>query len=158
LPTPYPLQINEFSFEFTTDQGISYCGYFKSAGYLFDDYPVLAPSIFTFDLLVQHGDPSAVLADLRIGCTVAEILGIFFQNNSFSVVYLCDSVDGFHFARMRLFNYWFWKYANEDIVKRDNIATSLGIQIQNSLLIHRDNPQFDQVIAAFEDLNAELDK
>jgi hypothetical protein len=69
-------------------------------------------------------------------------------------VYVCDSADERHLARKRKFDLWFWKYIDGSIIKEDGVAVVEGIEILNSLLVHRNNPHCTELIFAFKDLNA----
>ena len=57
-------------------------------------------------------------------------------------------------ARKRKFDYWFWKYSDDSIIKEDGVAVVDDMEILNSLLVHKNNPHSTEIIFAFKDLNA----
>jgi hypothetical protein len=57
-------------------------------------------------------------------------------------------------ARKRKFDLWFWKYSDGSIIKEDELAVVEGVKIYNTLLLHRDNEYFNNILQAFKALNA----
>jgi len=155
LLSPYPLQeADNFSYQFTTDAGIIYRVYFLDYSYMFADYPDLSGNIYSFNIEVMVGDADISVADEAIGLTIVEVFRVFFNRIKNVAVYVCDSADERHLARKRKFDFWFWKYNDDSIIKEDGVAVVEGMEILNSLLVHRNNPRCSQIIFAFKDLNA----
>lgn len=152
--SPYNLtEPDNFSYEFVTDNDIHYSVYFLDYSYMFVDYPVIASNIFTFNIDVIKGNTASVLADERTGITIVEVFKRFFNRKENIAVYICDSLDERQAARKRKFDYWFWKYNDGSILKEDGIAIIEDVQIFNSLLILKNNPQCTEFIFAFKELN-----
>ncbi len=75
----YPLRIiNNFSFQFNTEQGLLYSVYFVDYSSMFYQFPHIASSIYSFNIDVIEGDANQSLNDERIGSTIAEIFKLFF--------------------------------------------------------------------------------
>jgi len=151
---PYPLKENDkLTYQFKTDQGVSYLVYFLDYSYMFGDYPSLANQAYTFNIDVID-DNVRLINDERIGLTVVEVIRLFFEEFNNVVIYICDSVDNRQMARKRKFDLWFWKYNDGTIIKEDELAFIEGTKIYNTLLLHKDNDQFDEILKAFKELNA----
>jgi len=121
---------------------------------MFLDYPHLANKVYTLNLDVSGNYMKKVLKDERVGLTVVEVVRLFFKVLENVVIYVCDNLDNRQLARMRKFDLWFKKYNDGEIVKRDDLAVFDGVEIYNSLLVHRTNKNLDQIIDAFSELNS----
>jgi hypothetical protein len=157
LPSPYLLQASDDnnSYEFISDQGIKYLVYFVNYNSLFSDYPQIADRIFNFNVDVVEGDPETSKDDERVGVTIVEVLKHFFGEVRNAVIYVCDSSDNRHDARRRKFDLWFWKFDDGSIQKRDGLAILGGVEIYNSILVHKDNDRLEDILTAYEELNKE---
>lgn len=152
--SPYQLLENDAnSYEFTTSRGIRYAVYFLDYSYMFADYPAIAESIYTFNIDVTDGNWDDAATDESIGVTIVEIFRLFFDRIKNVAVYVCDSSDYRHLARKRKFDWWFWKYSDGAILKEDGIAVIEDVEILNSLLIHKSNPNLTAIILAYKTLN-----
>jgi hypothetical protein len=155
LLSHYQLQeTDDFSYVFTSSQGIVYHVYFLDYSYMFQEYPHIAEDVYSFNIDVIDGETFFAVADERIGLTIVEVFKAFFKRRQNVAVYVCDSADDRHMARKRKFDLWFWKYGDGSIIKEDGVAVVEDMEILNSLLIHKDNPHFIEIIFAFKDLNA----
>lgn len=151
----YPLLIkDEFTFEFIATSGIKYEAYFFSYDFMFSDYPKIQSPIFTFNIEPLEGNPDLVPLDDKIGATVAEIFRLFFIQFQNVIVYVCESVDNRQLARKRKFDQWFWAFNDGSLIKEDRMAIVEGVEIYNTLLIHKNNHQLIEIIKAFNDLNS----
>lgn len=154
MPSSYPLLKNDpYSYEFLTDQGIRYTAYFLEYSSMFADYPQLAQQIYMFNVETVEGEPDSSYADERIGLTILDILKVLFQRSENVVVYVCDSLDDRQLARKRKFDIWFWKYNDGSLIKEDELAIVDGVEIYNSMIIHKSNKHLKEVILAFKELN-----
>ncbi len=153
--SPYLLQeADDFSYQFTSDEGIMYHVYFLDYSYMFNEYPHLAQNIYSFNIDVITGDTGLTGEDERIGLTIVQVFNIFFTRQKNVAIYVCDSADERHIARKRKFDFWFWKYNDGSIIKEDGVAVVENMEILNSLLVHRNNPHCAEILFAFKDLNA----
>lgn len=152
--SPYPLkEHDEYSFEFITDQGIRYVLYFLDYSGMFAEYPEIAREIFTFNIDVIEGNPDEGLSDERIGHTVLQVFSLFFQKSQNVAVYVCDSIDDRQLSRKRKFDIWFWKYNDGSLIKEDDIAIIEGVEIYNSMILHKRNKHLREIILAYKELN-----
>ncbi|MBP6431546.1 MAG: hypothetical protein KA319_07260 [Ferruginibacter sp.] len=142
-----------FYYSFTSEAGTKYLCYFITYDYLFLDYPLIAPYIYSFNLDVESGSSKEQPLDERIGVTVSKIIKQYLNNNESAVLYICDSSDYKEHIRKRKFDKWFKKSDDGTIIKIDRkIAISNNILL-NSLLIHKDNPLKNSIIEAFIEIN-----
>lgn len=120
---------------------------------MFTDYPNLAQQVYMFNMDVLEGDTTRTATDERIGVTILTVFKLFFQKEENVVVYVCDSLDDRQLARKRKFDTWFWKYNDGSLIKEDDIAVVEGVEIYNSMILHKSNKHFAEVILAFKELN-----
>lgn len=120
---------------------------------MFSDYPLIADSIYSFNIDVVEGNWDYASTDEKIGVTIVEIFRLFFERVKNVAVYVCDSTDDRHLARKRKFDWWFWKYSDGSILKEDGIAVIEDVEILNSLLIHKSNPNLTEIILAYKTIN-----
>jgi hypothetical protein len=154
LLKPYPLkELDEYSFGFTTDQEISYVIYFLDYSAMFSEYPELAANIYMFNIDVTEGGPDLTIADNRIGVTILDVFNIFFKSRHNVAVYVCDSLDDRQLARKRKFDIWFWKYNDGSLIKEDDVAVVEGVEIYNSMILHKQNNHLIEIILAYKELN-----
>ena len=154
MSSPYPLQENNaYSYEFVTDQAIRYTIYFLDYGYMFSDYPNIADNIFMFNIDVLEGNADDSISDERVGHTVFQVFKLFFEKRENVAVYVCDTLDERHLARKRKFDIWFWKFNDGSLLKEDGIAVIEGTAIYNSLLAHKSNNHWPEIVLAYNELN-----
>jgi hypothetical protein len=106
-----------------------------------------------FNIDVIEGYPDQTISDERIGLTVLEVFNLFFQNSKNVAVYICDSQDERQLSRKRKFDFWFWKYNDGTLIKEDDMAIVNGMEIYNSMILHKKNEQLREVILAYKELN-----
>ncbi len=159
MSSPYQLvDSDNYSYSFITDNGIKYSIYFLDYSYMFSDYdPSLSENIYTFNIDVIEGDAEKIPPDTRIAATVLEVCNLFFENLRNVLIYVCDSVDKRQLARKRKFDTWFREFDNEHLHKEDGITEiDEDTFIYNSLIIHKSNDNFENIIIAFQKLNESL--
>jgi hypothetical protein len=88
--------------------------------------------------------------DKRIGATVTSIIRSFLLKKNNTVVYICDNSDNREKARFHKFYHWFKQYNDGSIVQLRGVIRAGNTDILNALLIHKDNPQLNDFIEAFE--------
>lgn len=106
-----------------------------------------------FNIDVASGDPDNAILDERVGITILHIFDTFFERLQNVVVCVCDSLDGRQLARKRKFDSWFWRYNDGSLIKEDDIAVIEGVEIYNSMIIHKQNKDLSEIILAFKELN-----
>jgi CO dehydrogenase/acetyl-CoA synthase gamma subunit (corrinoid Fe-S protein) len=120
---------------------------------MFSDYPAISENIFSFNIDVLLGDPDETLADDKIGHTIFHIFKLFFEKIENVAVYVCDTLDERHLSRKRKFDFWFWKFNDGSLLKEDGIAVIEGMPIYNSLLVHKLNKHWPEIVLAYSELN-----
>lgn len=141
---PYSYKLcGELTYEFTTKAGVVYVAYFLDMT-AYDD---LFENVYTFnfDTRVEANIPQ----DDRIADTICTIIGEIFKNNNNAVVIVCDNTDHREKGRNRLFQQWYTRLHDTAICKVDKQYRSEYYDIYSSLLIHENNPDFDNIVRAF---------
>jgi Family of unknown function (DUF6169) len=158
LLPPYPLvQVNDNYYQFITDNEIVYSLYFVDYNYIFQDYPNINANILSINIEINSKIIETVKTDERIGITVVETIKDVFKTIENVVVYVCDNSDQRQVARERKFDFWFKKYNDGSIIKENEILYLDEVELINSLLIHKKNPQLLEIILAFKELNNNID-
>ena len=153
-PAPYHLQENDpYSYEFVTDQGLHYILYFIDYSYIFTEYLDQLVDVYMFNIDVVDGKPEEHVHDDRIGLTILEVFKKFFTTKQQVAVYICDNTDARQLARKRKFDLWFWRYNDGSLLKEDDVAMIAGIEVYNSMIIHKQNLHLTEIIVAFKELN-----
>jgi len=65
-------------------------------------------------------------------------------------VYICDNSDNRENARFHKFTNWFKQYNDGSIVQLRGVSRAGNTNILNALLIHKNNPQLNDFIEAYE--------
>lgn len=145
-------RISEHSYSFTTSIGCIYHCYFYDFSNAFYLYPNLAPKVFGFNLELHFtpAEPETIPSDQRIAVTVTNIIKTFLQEKENVVVYICDNSDRREQARFFKFYQWFKLYNDGSIVQLRGTIRAGNTNILNALLVHKDNPQLNDFIEAFE--------
>ena len=148
MSEPYPVTVAGGVFRFTTDHVISY-----SARFLEMPLPAdvqLAGLVFDFSFFP---DTSAVgLADERVGATLFYLIRRFFETRHERILlYICESNDGKHFARQRLFARW--RLANDRAGQFQKLPISIiGSEpaIVGGLMFRQDHPLGQEIVEFLE--------
>ena len=155
-------RISELYYSFTTDAGDEYQCYFISYADYFASQPDIAPNFFSFNLklISNDGKPFRKGSDKRIADTVITIVGDFLGSKSNAVVYVCDNSDGREKLRSRKFLSWFdfYDHPSSNIIQVTSNFTIGGLFIYSSLLIHKKNKRFTDMVLAYLELTKEEDK
>ena len=155
-------RFDDLTFLFSTDAGDEYQCYFLSYADYFALQPDIAPNFFSFNLklISNKGKPIRKGVDKRIADTVITIVGNFLSLKSNAVVYVCDNSDGREAARSRKFLSWFdyYEYPSSDVIQVKSNFTTGGLFIYSSLLIHKKNKHFNEMVLAYLELTKDDDK
>ena len=135
--------------QFITDNSLIY-----EAGFS-DDYSFMEENAYQFFLKEITGNSGPT--DAKIMLTVGAIIEEFFTKNQSVMLYICDTSDGRQAARDRKFLTWF------DIAENKKKYTLLhctarfdGTGYFTAILIRNDNPDFDDIIKAYEDFRRQI--
>jgi len=139
-------------YSFASSSGCEYDYYFYDFSSSFYLYPDLAPKVFGFnlELTFKPAGLDKVPLDKRIAATVTDIVKTFLLKKENVVVYVCDNSDNREKARFHKFYHWFKEYNDGSIVQLRGVIRAGNTNILNALLIHKDNPQLNDFIEAFE--------
>ncbi len=155
-------RIDDLTFLFTTNAGDEYQCYFISYAEYFVSHPDIAPNFFSFNLTLVSNEGKQVRkgTDKRISDTVITIVGDFLDSQTNAVVYVCDNSDGKQAARSRKFLSWFdyYDHPSSKIIQVTSNFTVGGLFIYSSLLVHKKNKRFTDLILAYLELTRNDDK
>lgn len=155
-------RVDDLTFLFTTDAGDEYQCYFISYAEYFASQPDIASNFFSFNLKLvsNEGKPVRKGTDKRIADTIITIVGDFLDLKANAVVYVCDNSDGREAARSRKFLSWFdyYDHPSSKIVKVTSNFTVGGLFIYSSLLVHKKNKRFTELVLAYLDLTKDDEK
>lgn len=141
---PYNYQaIAPNDFTFTTKHGVNYRAYFLPYG----EYTPQYGSIYIFNLSNINEETHPV--DIRISHTVAAILSDFFEEEENSAVIMCDNSDSKEFKRFKLFDRWYKKLKDKDVMKLDSAIETDYYSLYISLFVHNNNPWKNNVIKEY---------
>lgn len=123
-------------YTFKTDINLSYSVTFISALQFADkaySHCIYELSFYT-DRTAKH--------DSRVMATIADILKRFFTDTDKILFYLCDSSDGRHYARKRLFDRWIETYSSGRFIRynADIIKPEYGIEYLMQTISHHQCP------------------
>ena len=152
MSEPYPVTVVDGVFRFITDHAVTY-----SARFLEMPLPAdvqLAGLVFDFSFFPDSA--SAVSSDDgRIAATLFHLIRQFFEaSREHILLFICESGDGKHFARQRLFSKW--RLASDQTGEFQQLPIEITVAepaIVGGLLFRQDHP-LREVITDF--LQAEI--
>lgn len=118
--------------------------------YWFSCYHQAFKHVYTFNIEPENDTPHPI--DRRIALTVVSILHRFFKRNVNAMIMVCDNLDGKELIRERLFSRWYMRYNDGSVRKCDASLETDGYSLFVSLYMRFDNPNAQQLVAAFYDL------
>jgi hypothetical protein len=152
IPQPYNFTCRENRFTFQTDNSVIYSVELTDGSYYFLDLPKEI-SVFELNIKVLNAVDGIVKPlDKRIEATIVNILSLFFEDNSNSLIYVCSNLDNRQKARNRKFDSWFNRNETVLIEKYDVDFTFQDIQILASILVHAQNIHKDELVRMFYEL------
>lgn len=141
-------------YTFITTNGCEYHCYFFVFDAAFSQYPDLSTKVFGFNLELRVKPEGEIGLDKRIAETVVTILKEFLNKEENAVVYICDNSDQREKARFHKFTNWFRTYDDGSIIQLKGVIRAGNTNILNTMLIHKNNPQINQFIEAYEILTS----
>lgn len=142
---------DQLSYFFRTVHQVEYKVVFKPASYVFGEDKPYASLLYEFSLLVQFSGPDSYRRDDLIAPTVAFVFLDFYNRNNENIcLYICDSSDGKHHVRARMFNIWFRQYNRGAFSKFDSyLVDTNGDTVPVSIILASDNVYWEEINAAF---------
>lgn len=149
---PYPVkQVDSSIFTFATKYGMTY-----SVGFV-SDTSFLEDGVYQFFLIASAGKNSG--QDNNVFETVRVIIEEFFAQKEPVMLYICDTADKRQASRDRLFRIWFNTYTlNKAYTMYNEQMTLDNIQYFSSIILRKDHPMHNHVIATFHDYIVEHDE
>lgn len=154
LSSPFDFRrINETTIEFKTLSDVEYkVSFFNASGY-FWQFPEFSHKVKTFQFDVLHNPHPVLPPDPRVGEMISFLILQFFEQETDGVVFFVhEKSDGKDKGRYRKFESWFRRGRNEFLVKRDAEIQVGRTAILISILLRKDNGQFEQIVAGFDQL------
>ena len=151
LPHPYKYTLTEEGrYHFTTESGIEYFAYFLDLS----DY---SPGLYTFNFERKElpKDDEKKAPGCNVLDTICQILSDFFQQKTNAMLFVCDSTDGRAEGRRRLFSRKFNSVNDGSFEKIDRDGRTAYYSVYSSLIYRKDNPNKDDLLAAFEQICAD---
>lgn len=128
------------SYLFTTAYGAAYSVKFKSTPYLFENSPEIADQVY--ELVIDLIRPVSIRSGLdpAIAVTVVAICKDFFADKERILLYICETADARHRARVRKFDAWFREFNDSRFLKIDaNFPDVNNITYYVSLIFRSDH-------------------
>ena len=95
--------------------------------------------------------------DTSVSCTIKEILIEFFQNKENTLIYVCSDEAKKAELRFKAFNRWYINSSQKGVIsKTDNIIVLGEEKIYSSLLLHKENPSYWDILETFQQIEAVL--
>jgi len=141
--SPYwVIPLDEKSFRFRTDNGVVYVvGFYADNIFSIND----AYHFYISNANHQHG-PN----DPKVLATVIAVIEEFFRQEPMVMLYICDPRDHRQAARNRLYLRWFNDYINSsDFRLYSESVMYKSVDYYAGLIMRKDNPYYDDVVATF---------
>ncbi|MFD2570120.1 DUF6169 family protein [Spirosoma soli] len=153
---PYKFRFagDEFnSYLFTTVQGAAYTVKFKPTPYLFEAYSEIREQVYELVIDLTRPTSSKPRLDPAIAVTIAAICHDFFVDKERILLYICETADARHMARVRKFGAWFYEFNDSGFLKIDtSFPDTNGITYYLSLIFRMGHPHRHTIIDEFERL------
>ena len=122
----------------------------------------ISPSEFQFDniyqIVVEKITNGIEPLDHQVSMTIDLIIHDFFSNIENALIYVCSNDKGKEVQRFKSFNRWYVRSPNKSmVIKVDNrIQLEEGMIIYTSLLCHKDNPNLNSILSAYQQIEDTL--
>ncbi len=142
-------QSNAYVFE--TGNEVIYQIKFKPTPYLFSNHPNVGQNVFELVIEVIDWQGEKIPPDSFIPATVAAICQDFFINKDRILLYICETADARHLARVRKFDAWFRAFTESNFLKIDTqFPDTNGITYYISLIFRLGHPHRHLIVDEFE--------
>lgn len=145
--SPYCVsQDNEnIAYKFTTQYRVRY-----QIDFLPDD---MVESSESYQFIIQNLNNSPSPRDAGVRDTIICIIEEFFNKNTATLLYICETSDGKQSMRNRLFEYWLKRYNRKDdyTILSTSVKDTEGVTNYVSIIIRNDNPCLEAVTKEFEE-------
>ncbi len=148
-----PYKVNPFGggYSFVTEAGVEYSVHFT------EEFALGGCNTYQFmfsKLTTEHTS-----FDEQIRQTLIAIIEEFFYANHDVLLYICDTSDNREAFRSRLFANWFKQFAVSSVYEFRSAHTKVeGEGFYAAIIVEKNNPKLQAVIADFEETAKELSK
>lgn len=97
-----------------------------------------------------------MISDKKVSETISHALLRFFANEQNILTFTCESIDGKHKSRHKLFHKWFCEYNTIGLIKYDYVVTTQEMEIYNSVMFLESHPHKEKIIRAFQKVCMEI--
>ena len=140
-----------YSYLIETENQVVYQVIFKPTPYLFGQHPDLGEETFELVIDVVFSPTNRMPSDSRMPITIAAICQNFFANKDRILLYICETADARHLARVRKFDTWFREFNDFRFLKIDtNFPDTNGTTYFLSLIFRMGHPHRHTIIDEFE--------
>lgn len=144
---------------FSTAEGAAYSVRFKPTPYLFGNFPELGEQVFELVVELIRSTTDKLRPDPAIAATVAAICQDFFSHQERILLYICETADFRHLARVRKFDAWFRTFGQYGFLKIDtNFPDTNGVTYYLSLIFRMGHPHRHTIIDEFERMARQYNK
>ena len=141
-------------YEFISDGGIRYYIHFDICEYFTNPQINENSYVFSFGSFTI-----GQLSDTKIKLTIIEVIKYFFTVRENILLFTCDDHDERSLCRKKLFDRWHKEYSgNVNTTKINESVSGDDFQYHSSLIIRRDNLNYNECIEAFKDFHSDLRK
>jgi len=143
LTAPYQVEtINDLSVSFVTDNDVCYdVGFYEDHIFSIDG---------AFHFYISNADHKHAPNDPKVLATVIAVIEEFFRQEPMVMLYICDPRDHRQAARNRLYLHWFNDYINNsDFRLYSESVIYKSVDYYAGLIMRKDNPYYDDVVATF---------
>ena len=144
--SPYwVIQLDEMMFRIRTNHGVLY-----RIGFYEDTFFAMSGAYHCF---IDNSENRHAPNDPKILQTVTAIIEEFFRQNPLVMLYICDPTDNRQAARNRLYQHWFDNYINHsDFRLYSESVEYKSVDYYAGLIMRKDNPFYDDVVARFHNV------
>lgn len=148
--SPYwVVQLDDMLFRFQTENGVTYRVGFYPDSYLARD------GVYHF--FISNAFDDFAPRDTKVFKVISLVLEEFFRQEEPIMLYICDYRDHRENVRSRLYERWFNNYAKRDELTLHKADISLdGYIVYTGMILRKDHPLYDEVIASFDDFVKEV--
>lgn len=149
--SPYTVELFQGGFSFITDAGVQYSVHFT------EEFAI--GGCDTYQFMFSKLTKDHVAFDNHIKQTLIVIIEEFFRHNHDVLLYICDTSDNKEAFRNRLFARWFRQFAEKSSFEfRSANSVIEGQGFYAAIIVEKENPKLQAIIADFDESAKELAK
>ena len=144
--SPYwVIALDELSFRFRTENGVVYV-----VGFYPDKLFYIKGA---YHFYIRNANKKHVANDPKVFQVITAVIEEFFRQNPLVMLYICDPRDNRQAARNRLYQHWFEGYINHSEFRLySESVVYKSVDYYAGLIMRKDNPYYEEVVATFHDV------